>query len=517
MHSIAAPWMIKQHMVSRAARSSLCEVRADADSDWDMIDLQKLLLYLCANASSFQELLIATMRENDGLKLILYCDGVTPGSVLTSDNKRKSLVWYASFLEFGDKLCHEELWFTVASARTSWVRKFPAGTSGLTRRILRDMFIRQDVSGKGIAIEGVASKVVFHGLLADEEALNAMLYIKGASGTVPCAVLCSVVSKPVASDRQAGLKSLAQRSPLIVDITCTDVKRCGCKSDEDVWTICDEVAASFGTPAHKLKQQTKGMSYHSDALLFDIEMRSHFKPASSVRVDPMHIVYSNGVLSSELMLFMRAMKEQHGFYFAALREYLEHWRFSSQFTHQAPKDMFNEHRENSSKDFIKLGASEIMAIYPAVRAFVTEALSKSTRLGNEMDSLMKLFAICDLLKDAMHGNIPAEDIADSLEVAVPSYLDAFKRAYGPDAVRFKHHQLLHIASQVRRDKRLLTCWALERKHTSTKQCFAHYRHAEIMPAGALARMVNAQVCIYVRKCTQRCRPLVDAPDIPNIS
>ena len=89
-------------------------------------------------------------------------------------------------------------------------------------------------------------------MLYIKEALNAMLYIKGASGTVPCAVLCSVVSKPVASDRQAGLKSLAQRSPLIVDITCTDVKRCGCKSDEDVWTICDEVAASFGTPAHKL-------------------------------------------------------------------------------------------------------------------------------------------------------------------------------------------------------------------------------------------------------------------------
>ena len=50
--------------------------------------------------------------------LILYADGITPGAVLAPDNRRKAVVWYISFLEFGDRLCCEELWMPVAVART---------------------------------------------------------------------------------------------------------------------------------------------------------------------------------------------------------------------------------------------------------------------------------------------------------------------------------------------------------------------------------------------------------------
>jgi hypothetical protein len=50
--------------------------------------------------------------------LILYNDGITPGGVLVAENRRKSVVWYASFLEFGRKLACEEAWITLAIART---------------------------------------------------------------------------------------------------------------------------------------------------------------------------------------------------------------------------------------------------------------------------------------------------------------------------------------------------------------------------------------------------------------
>ena len=52
------------------------------------------------------------------LRLVLYADGITPGNVISPDNKRKSIVWYVSFIEFGDKLMFEELWVAVALART---------------------------------------------------------------------------------------------------------------------------------------------------------------------------------------------------------------------------------------------------------------------------------------------------------------------------------------------------------------------------------------------------------------
>jgi len=50
--------------------------------------------------------------------LILYADGITPGGALVPDNRRKSVVFYASFLELRGKLASEEAWITLAIART---------------------------------------------------------------------------------------------------------------------------------------------------------------------------------------------------------------------------------------------------------------------------------------------------------------------------------------------------------------------------------------------------------------
>jgi hypothetical protein len=50
--------------------------------------------------------------------IILYADGITPGDAFSPDNNRKAWLWYASFLEMGQKLSNEETWITVAIART---------------------------------------------------------------------------------------------------------------------------------------------------------------------------------------------------------------------------------------------------------------------------------------------------------------------------------------------------------------------------------------------------------------
>jgi hypothetical protein len=50
--------------------------------------------------------------------LVVYADGVTPGAALAHQNRRKSVVWYISFMEFHEKLAFEEVWTAVALART---------------------------------------------------------------------------------------------------------------------------------------------------------------------------------------------------------------------------------------------------------------------------------------------------------------------------------------------------------------------------------------------------------------
>ena len=139
----------------------------------------------------------------------------------------------------------------------------------------------------------------------------------------------------------------------------------------------------------------------------------------------------------------------------------------------------------------------MMTLYPAIRIFLQEALARSALVAMELDSFFKLSTACDLLKDALEckNRDRMDGIADQLDVAVSAYLLAFKAAYGLDNMRFKHHQMMHLASQLRRDKQLLACWVLERKHISSKQGFAHYKQSALMPRGALARIVNKQVPI----------------------
>ena len=50
--------------------------------------------------------------------LVVYADGITPGAVLAHENRRKSVVWYCSFMEFREKLAYEEVWMALALART---------------------------------------------------------------------------------------------------------------------------------------------------------------------------------------------------------------------------------------------------------------------------------------------------------------------------------------------------------------------------------------------------------------
>ena len=82
--------------------------------------MQDLLPYVCNACPRFCQLLGEIYTEcGADWHVILYCDGLTPGSVLAPENQRKSIIWYATILEFGSKLCHQELWFCLASIETA--------------------------------------------------------------------------------------------------------------------------------------------------------------------------------------------------------------------------------------------------------------------------------------------------------------------------------------------------------------------------------------------------------------
>ena len=70
------------------------------------------------------------------------------------------------------------------------------------------------------------------------------------------------------------------------------------------------------------------------------------RPATCNRMDLMHIVFSNGALGAEVMLFLRSLKDSHGFYFEEVRTYMADWR-CPWIQKLEPADCFNVHRASA--------------------------------------------------------------------------------------------------------------------------------------------------------------------------
>ena len=499
--------------ISRQAIAAICDIGTVSHNlaltrgqplVWEVLTLQDMLPYVCNVCPHFCQMLREVYTEcGADWHAILYCDGLTPGSVLAPDNKRKSVIWYTTLLEFGHRLCHQELWFCIASIETALSKLVPAQLSGLTRLLVRDMVYGDRATDRvGIILPvGVRGRlemvrIHFHATLADEEALSAMLGLKGSSGIAPCAARCWCVNKEKQLDRDRGIAPLTERGANIADITCTTKADIVLKDDADVWADCEYLVRNVGDREFAEKESCVGINYHPNAILFDRELRRSYKPATCHRFDPLHVIFSNGLLGSELMLFMKTAKVHCKVYFPQFREYAERasWKSTGGVK---PQDVFSAAREKSSDTYLKAGASELIAAYSVFRQWALATCLRIPAMRASLKSLLLLLDVVDLVLEAATRRLREQDvesIASRLDTAVFAYLEAFANTYGRDLMRHKHHELVHLSAQLRRDKRVLWCFTAERKHIIAKAVMQHHtRTIRTFAFGAVARMLTAQI------------------------
>jgi hypothetical protein len=412
----------------------------------------------------------------------------------------------------GDRSCDRaRAW----PCRTGWIKKVNGGVSKLTADILRDIFV------DGKADEGwqlqlqagrppVTLRIQLRGIIGDEEAVNSIWYTKGASGISPCAMLCSVTNKGPASDRERNIASMTDRDSAIPDLSCSSLEACGLRSDSDIWGFVDMLEAC---PRGELAEQehVSGIKLNSNTLLFCRELRPHLSPSQITMYDPMHIIFSCGILGSEIMLCMRSMKDSVGAYFADVRAFLaEHG-----FLPTKSNELFSETREKSAVDTLKGGASELLASYPLLRAFLIEVYGVNAS-EVYIKSIMLLFKICDIVRNLLKypSALEVEMYASELRMLIPFYLQAFTLAYGKDALRFKHHQLLHLPDFLRSGM-MVACWVLERKHIQAKHSLQHRKGLDQIEKTGLSRMLWSQIRMLHDPgwLTTLAPPLSDFPEL----
>jgi len=258
-----------------------------------------------------------------------------------------------------------------------------------------------------------------------------------------------------------------------------------------VWADCDHLVRNVGQHGFKEIEACSGLTYHPDGILFDLELRKSFKPSSSHRYDALHVLFSNGLLAAELMLFMNLAKQHTGKKIASFREYCERAEWHSPGPVK-PQGVFSAAREKSSSTSLKAGASEQLVVYPVLRQWaLLECIGIPAMLAS-LRSLLLLLDVADLVLEAATQCLRDQD-ASRLDTATFAYLEAFVNAHGREEMRHKHHELGHLADQLRADKRILWCFTAERKHITAKAVMQHSKGMRAFAFGAVARMLTAQI------------------------
>ena len=95
--------------------------------------------------------------------------------------------------------------------------------------------------------------------------------------------------------------------------------------------------------------------------------------------------------------------------------------------------------------------------------------------------------------ESLDNNEDVESLAKRLDTAVFAYLQAYANAHGQAEMRHKHHELVHLADQLRKDKLLLWCFTAERKHIVAKEVMTDSKKRRNFALGTVARMLSAQI------------------------
>ena len=301
---------------------------------------------------------------------------------------------------------------------------------------------------------------------------------KGPSGLLPCGLKCMVTNKPCHTDVAQGIDSLSARDGEIPDLGTHELSKLGRRTDKDVWEMFDALAG-LNKEDLKWRQHVYGLTFCEHGILNDKALREFMQP-SKVRFDPMHVLVSNGLMNTELKLLLDKMKETIGIYFKDAGQ--QQW---------TPKTRcWDEVRERNATDHIKAGAAEVMYDYPLFRWFVISHYGGDAPEAH-VQAFLRLCDICDVFRSMKHG--ADKGIAARLPSLVSAYLPLFVEACGYLALRFKHHQLVHLHEQIEEDVMAADCWVLERRHIEAKQAMAHSRTLRNIERTALSRCLNGQL------------------------
>ena len=448
---------LRKEWNSRAVR---LKCRAPGQTiEWQLPNASNLFMWHFEHNPVFRDAVVNVVktRHNMPLRLIVYCDEITPGNPLAPETRRKCCVWFLSLMEFSHALWQESLWIPIATLLSYKMKKL-SGTCSQAHRVVSEAILSDELgictAGITLVIDGVPTLVTATLLdpICDELGIKSIYDIKGASGLKPCIKCTNIFLKG----------HRLSRLPGNVDITCFDKAEFSPMTKEDLYDASDRLqeAVRGGVSKSKLKQlQTQcGVNYSPDGVLQSAVLRNKTDPTRS-RFDRMHVFESDGISSQEVDLLIQSLAG------------------CEKFSNKQVSDFCNAgwlSRDNAKirvsirDNALKGAASDVLAAIPILFHFVCSCLQDWEE--DKVESFKALFSVTAQLQKMKWSQNCSADECRKLAELIATHCETFQKAYGSDRIRPKHHMAFHLPDQYENDECYVDCFAMERHLKLIKAC-----------------------------------------------
>ena len=444
------------------------EDEADAEGTFPTIEYINpfaLLSYLATISREFFRFFVSL---GTNLNIYLYADEVTPGNQNRPDHGRQYIAWYWSFVDYPD-------WFTSRRSLSLFVLAFVPHEAmrfqhSMTRmyKYFVEIFFKPDgfnfeLTGVRLrnGLDSMIVKATYSVTLADEPALAKMKGSKGHSGRKPC-LKC---------------KNIMGRAGSYEDF---EDDYCLHYLEQDFQRVDLHTARSFDEMATKLKnlveggctnairnqrEMNYGLIYVKDGAMFSEHVRRVTATPEDIYYDPMHCWFSSGGIGQLHVNCLLHKFIAHGIDIECVEQFVrEVW---------LPQGcrlelVFLTNRMTDGGAFRGYAGDCIDAIF-GITLFIDYVLSQ-TPLFAVLSDDVHCFRLLVKISDMLATRSPL--IADSLEDAQNEYHKCLY-ALHPEACKFKIHYVKHTPNDIRKRKKVLTCFGPEAFHKFTNQVMQH--------------------------------------------
>ncbi len=414
-----------------------------------------VLQLVVKQSSGYAALLKETLVKNPGqcLSILLYSDEATAGNIVQVNTTKKVALWYFSILELGRLWC-DTMWHPICLIQHQAYESIQGGVSATVKAVINAIDEEHLQHGFPVELDDGPHllKLQMSFMLGDMDALRAGLDLKGSCGIRPCVFCKNVVKKD---------SLLSDINPLFVEMCTSEISKFQEQTDAEIFSVLDDLRESkrlLSVASFKRKCVCAGFNYNQHGVLQDSHLRT-LLPPSRWLMDPMHLFWSNGVCSWEVVSMYQLWGETNVGDLVAF--------LSLPWTKAGPGSCTPYFRRSLGHESMfggnsyKGSASNLQVFFPLFHYFLERTCAELDSMQLGLKSLRSLRRVVMELREQTHARVMCVDTLQALQVQ--HQIDC-KNAWGSGFMRPKHHGRFHHAQQLARFQIQCDCFPMEKKH-----------------------------------------------------